>query len=64
MMECRVEMTMMAGRGNGWTLRLATLLFGEPRARRRARLDPRMLNDHLKRDLGFLDGRATPGGHR
>ena len=33
----------MAGRSSGWTLRLATLLFGEPRARRRERLDPRML---------------------
>ncbi|WEX08291.1 hypothetical protein [Chelativorans sp. AA-79] len=25
--------------------------------RRRRRLDPRMLSDHLKRDVGFLDGR-------
>ncbi len=59
-----MEMTTMAGHGGGWTLRLATLLFGEPRARRRERLDPRMLSNHLKRDLGLLDGRAVPGGHR
>jgi hypothetical protein len=23
-------------------------------------IDPGMLSDHLRRDLGFLDGRATP----
>lgn len=26
--------------------------------RRRKRLDPRTLPDHLKRDIGFLDGRT------
>ena len=60
----RMEMTIMAERSSGWTLRLATLLFGEPRAKRRERLDPRVLSNHLKRDLGLLDGRAGPGGHR
>ena len=60
----KVEVATMAGRSSGWTLRLATLLFGEPRARRRERLDPRMLSDHLKRDLGLLDGRAGPGENR
>ena len=26
--------------------------------KRRPRLDPRELSDHIKRDLGFLDGRS------
>jgi len=29
--------------------------------RRRKRLDPRILSDHLQRDIGFSDGRATAG---
>jgi len=31
--------------------------------RRAARLDPRMLSDHLKRDLGILDGNDPSGPH-
>ncbi|HEV7254975.1 MAG TPA: hypothetical protein VGN97_17970 [Mesorhizobium sp.] len=37
--------------------------FLTPR-RRAARLDPRMLSDHLKRDLGLLDGNDPAGPHR
>lgn len=30
------------------------------RPRRRPRFDPRDLPDHLKRDIGYLDGRTDP----
>lgn len=40
--------------------RIAEILFGHPH-RRRALLDARDLPDHLKRDLGFLDGKTPPG---
>ncbi|WP_411033009.1 hypothetical protein [Shinella sp. BYT-45] len=34
------------------------LVFRRRRRARLARLDPRELSDHMKRDLGFLDGRS------
>jgi hypothetical protein len=34
-----------------------SMAFRRRMARRLPRLDPRELSDHLKRDLGFLDGR-------
>ena len=34
-----------------------SLIFARRRKRRLSPLDPHMLSDHLKRDLGFLDGR-------
>jgi len=37
--------------------RLAAFLIRGPRPR----LDPRILPDHLQRDIGFSDGRATAG---
>jgi hypothetical protein len=51
-------------RSNGGFLHswLATLL---PRRRRRgAVLDVRELPDHLKRDMGFLDGKDPAGRYR
>lgn len=36
--------------------------FLAPRGRA-ARLDPRELSDHLKRDLGLLDGNGPAGPH-
>lgn len=44
----------LTGRNDGWLDRLTFGLFRS----RRARLDPRTLPDHLKRDMGFLDGRG------
>ena len=39
--------------------RLAGLLAPVARPRQKPDLDPRSLSDHLKRDLGFLDGNVT-----
>ena len=39
--------------------RLATLFAPIARSRQKPELDPRSLSDHLKRDLGFLDGSVT-----
>ena len=41
--------------GPGWMSVLAGLFA----AARPGRLDPRSLSDHLKRDLGFLDGNSA-----
>lgn len=56
-MTCIVDETPLPVRGEGFWHKLSRVL----RARRRQRLpplDPRELPDHLKRDLGFLDGRG------
>jgi hypothetical protein len=42
---------------------MAALFAGRQRRRRRARLDERTLPDHLKRDMGFLDGNDPAGRH-
>jgi len=47
--------------GHGWGALFAALL-ARP-GRRPAVLDPRTLPDHLKRDMGFLDGN-DPSGRR
>jgi len=47
--------------GDDWGARLAALL--SRRRHKRAFLDARDLSDHLKRDLGFLDGN-DPAGRR
>jgi hypothetical protein len=47
--------------GHGWGARLAALLSGRRRRQRHARLDERTLPDHLKRDMGFLDGNDPAG---
>lgn len=44
----------LTGHDQRWFDRLTFSLFRP----RRGRLDPRNLPDHLKRDLGFLDGRG------
>lgn len=44
-------------RGMSWFGRLAARLVRP----RRALLDPRSLSDHLKRDMGFLDGNDANG---
>lgn len=41
---------------------LRGLLDAWARTKRRPRLDPRMLGDHLRRDVGLMDGRAPHGG--
>ena len=43
-----------------WTSRFAWLGAGAPRGR----LDVARLSDHLKRDMGFLDGNDPLGRHR
>jgi hypothetical protein len=43
-------------RDAGWLARLLAG-FGGPRGRKRVPPDWRDLPDHLKRDMGFLDGR-------
>ena len=50
-------------RGHDWGARLAALVSGRKRPPRRARLDARTLPDHLKRDMGFLDGNNPAGRH-
>jgi hypothetical protein len=35
-----------------------SLVFRRKRKSRLPRLDPRDLSDHMKRDLGFIDGRG------
>jgi hypothetical protein len=51
----RLEQT-QSGFLNSWL----TAWFAKPgRRARRARLDARELSDHLKRDMGFLDGNPT-----
>ena len=49
--------------GRDWGARLAALFAGRKRRQRRARLDERTLPDHLKRDMGFLDGNDPAGRH-
>jgi hypothetical protein len=49
--------------GRNWGARMAALFAGRQRRRRRARLDERTLPDHLKRDMGFLDGNDPAGRH-
>ncbi|PSJ56305.1 hypothetical protein [Kumtagia ephedrae] len=53
--------TTLHRRQGSWKSWLA-LAFG--RARPRAVLDPRTLPDHLKRDIGFLDGNDPSGKRR
>jgi hypothetical protein len=48
--------------GDDWGARLVALLSLR-RRHRRAWLDARDLSDHLRRDLGFLDGN-DPNGRR
>ena len=43
----------------GWLSRLAATLLVSWRARDRQLLDVNGLSDHLKRDMGFLDGVPT-----
>jgi hypothetical protein len=42
-----------------WLARLITVLPALERNRRTEILDVRVLSDHLKRDMGFLDGLPT-----
>jgi len=46
---------------NGW---LAAFFAQRSRPARRARLDVGSLSDHLKRDMGFLDGKDPSGKRR
>jgi hypothetical protein len=48
----------MAG-NRDWLSRLAVLLSAALTGRSRAVLDPRILSEHLQRDMGFLDGNGT-----
>lgn len=58
-MSCIAERTMIeAPATRRERLRhMLSLIFARRRKRRLPPLDPQMLSDHLKRDLGFLDGR-------
>lgn len=58
MMPIRISKAQPAShRSTSWLARFATT-FMRPR---RALLDPRSLPDHLKRDMGFLDGNGPNG---
>ncbi len=46
-----------------WTVRLGAMLGWPKRRARKRLLDARDLSDHLKRDVGFLDGN-DPSGRR
>ena len=50
-------------RHNTWRHWLAPYLTEPSRKARRTRLDVRRLSDHLKRDMGFMDGN-DPARHR
>lgn len=39
-------------------------LFEQRRPKPQERIDPRALSDHLKRDLGLIDGRNPIAPHR
>lgn len=59
-MTCIAE-TVPARRERGWLnglLHKLSLAFSFRRRSRVPRLEPDELSDHLKRDLGFLDGRS------
>ncbi len=47
----------------GWVSLLTSALFTYTPAPDKAQLDPRQLSDHLKRDMGFLDGSGSKGRH-
>lgn len=49
-----------------WWKTLVDRLFApaDNNGRQQPLLDPRDLNDHMKRDMGYLDGRATPKRRR
>ena len=47
--------------GDDWGARLAAALLPVRRRHKRPLLDARDLSDHLKRDLGFLDGNDPNG---
>jgi hypothetical protein len=49
---------------SSWSVLLTALLGGSSRRTQRARLDVRSLPDHLKRDMGILDGNDPAGRHR
>ncbi len=46
-----------------WTVRLGAMIGRPKLTARRRLLDARYLSDHLKRDIGFLDGN-DPCGRR
>jgi hypothetical protein len=50
------------GHGNSWNFWFASLFSGQRGGPRRKLLDTRTLSDHLKRDLGLLDGNDSSGG--
>lgn len=54
---------LFAPRGRFWLMRLAAHIVRLRPGSRRNRLDPRLLPDHLKRDMGFADGN-DPRGRR
>ena len=58
-MSCIAEHTMIEASATrrGRLRHTLSLIFARCRKRRLPPLDPQVLSDHLKRDLGFLDGR-------
>ena len=54
--------TARSAQGSSWNGWLASLLAGRKSARK-APLDVRTLPDHLKRDMGLLDGNDPAGRH-
>jgi hypothetical protein len=49
--------------GGSWTARLGLLFSGRTGIAQKAPLDVRTLPDHLKRDMGLLDGNDPAGRH-
>ena len=45
----------------GWVSLFTSTLFVHTPVPQRALLDPRQLSEHLKRDMGFLDGINSRG---
>jgi hypothetical protein len=53
------EMTSSAKVISRFGSELFLIIFKLPKGRSRRRLDPRLLSEHFKRDVGWVDGRGS-----